>query len=237
MVNIAICDDERVETDYLAMVVRGWAAARGVDVRVSVYDSAEAFLFAYDDGGAAEILLLDIQMGGMDGMALARKIRGGNDSAQIIFITGLTDFMSDGYDVAALHYLVKPIKEEKLSETLDKALANLNKPRKSIIAETSGGNVHIPVDGILYAEMFSHTMEIVTVDGKYSVRMSAGEFEAAAGENFFRCHRSYVVNLRRIKRLGKSEVNLESGGTVPVSRRSYHGLNLAFVRYHRGGRE
>ena len=236
MINIAICDDERVEITYLTAIVRKWAAVRDIPAGVSGYESAERFLFAYEDNKNVDILLLDIQMKDMDGVELARRIRGENDAAEIIFITAFPDYAREGYEVSALHFLVKPVDADKLFAVLDKAWTNLNKPRKSILIETGGGSVRIPLADILYIETFSHIVDIVTSRGKFAARMSAAEFETIAGETFFRCHRSYVVNLRYVRRLGKTELTLDSGAVIPVSRRLYHALNLAFARYYKEGR-
>jgi len=105
MLNIVLCDDENAEVDYLTGLVRKWAAMQELCINISDFPSAESFLFAYEDDKAVDILLLDIQMGGMDGVALAKKVRASNKEVQIIFITGYMEYIADGYDVEALHYL------------------------------------------------------------------------------------------------------------------------------------
>jgi len=236
MINIAICDDESVMAAYLAGVIRRWADARGVSARLSGYDSAESFLFAYEDDKDIDIILLDIQMKGMDGMELARRLRGDSETAQIIFVTAYPGYARDGYDVSALHYLVKPLDESKLFSVLDKALANLGKPAETFFIKTGGEKARIPLADILYAESFGHMTEIATLNGKFTARISAGELESAAGASFFRCHRSYLINLRHVRRVGKTELALCDGTVIPVSRRLYHALNVAFVGYHKGMR-
>ena len=133
MINIAICDDERAEITYLASLVHKWVTARGVDVRLLDYESAESFLFACGDDKTVDVLLLDIQMRAMDGVELARQIRRDNEIVQIIFITGYPDFIADGYDVSALHYLMKPVKEDKLFEVLNKAAERLKKTEQFLL--------------------------------------------------------------------------------------------------------
>lgn len=132
-INITLCDDECAEVIYLATLVRKWAAERGVDVRLSDYESAESFLFAYEDDKMVDILLLDIQMKSIDGVELARQIRKHNETMQIIFITGYPDFIAEGYDVSALHYLMKPVNGDKLFKVLDKAAERSKKVERILL--------------------------------------------------------------------------------------------------------
>jgi len=97
MIDIAICDDERVEITYLASLVRKWAMARSIDMRLSDYESAESFLYSDENNKTCDILLLDIQMKNMDGVELAHQIRRENEIMQIIFITGYPEFVAEGY--------------------------------------------------------------------------------------------------------------------------------------------
>ena len=99
MLNIAICDDEAAQIEYLTSIVSEWAKKSEISVSVSGFLSAEAFLFKYEEDKNFDILLLDIQMKAMDGIKLAEKIRENNSSVQIIFITGFSDYISRGYDV------------------------------------------------------------------------------------------------------------------------------------------
>ncbi len=125
MVNISICDDEQIEREYLTNLVQKWGDKQGHFLRVKTFESGESFLFNYEDDKVVDILLLDIQMKEIDGVALAKKIRETNSQVQIVFITGISDFIAEGYEVAALHYLMKPVKEEKLFEVLSKAVDRL----------------------------------------------------------------------------------------------------------------
>ena len=111
--HISICDDNAEQIKYLRRLVRLWAEKMAFAVQLYEYESAEEFLFKYPDN-PCDILLLDIEMGEMNGMELAKKLRNSNDNLPIIFITGYADYMADGYDVFALHYLLKPVEEDKL---------------------------------------------------------------------------------------------------------------------------
>lgn len=111
---IAICDDSDTDRQYIAGLADRWAANTGHTVQISTFVSAGSFLFHYAERNDYDILLLDIEMGTMDGVTMAKKLRQENDAVQTVFITGYSDYILEGYEVAALHYLMKPVKAEKL---------------------------------------------------------------------------------------------------------------------------
>ena len=100
---IAICDDSAADRVYVTDMVNHWSAAEGHAVQINAFDSAESFLFHYADESDYDILLLDIEMAAMDGVTMAKQLRRDNETVQIIFITGYTDYIAEGYEVAALH--------------------------------------------------------------------------------------------------------------------------------------
>ena len=129
---IAICDDETIDTDYLCGLVEKWEAYAKHTVQIKTFVSAEEFLFHYEEDKVWHILLLDIEMGKINGVELAKKIRIKNKEVQIIFITGYNDYISDGYDVEALHYILKPVYKEKLYEVLSRACERLKKEEAAL---------------------------------------------------------------------------------------------------------
>src|SRR5690606_34775940 len=106
--NLIICDDDKAEIQLLTSLVNKWSSATKRKTVTAAFGSAEAFLFRYAENRGVDILLLDIEMGKMNGVELAHRIRQDNESVQIVFITGFPDFMAQGYEVSALHYLMKP---------------------------------------------------------------------------------------------------------------------------------
>lgn len=122
---IAVCDDSAADRQYILNMAERWAVSAGHAVHIDTFPSAENFLFHYAGESDYDILLLDIEMGAMDGVSMAKRLRRDNDTVQIIFITGYSDYISEGYEVAALHYLMKPVREEKLCSVLDRAAEKL----------------------------------------------------------------------------------------------------------------
>ncbi|MBR6808114.1 MAG: response regulator transcription factor [Clostridia bacterium] len=150
--NIAIVDDDKNQRDHLTYKVKLWARDRGQTCAVTEFSSAEAFTFEFAENNDIDILLLDIEMPGMNGVELARKLRADGEELQIIFITGYYDFISDGYDVSALHYLMKPVADSKLFEVLDRALDRCERSVKRIKVSFDRETKLIPVSDIMYLE-------------------------------------------------------------------------------------
>ena len=232
-IKIAVCDDEHQQTEYIKSLVSKWADENNIKVNIAMFDGAENFKAAWNDGKAFDILLLDIQMGGQSGVELAREIRQSDTKLVIIFITGFVDYMSEGYDVSALHYLMKPVKEDKFFEVLDKALAGLRKSSRTVIFPKTGGDVKIKADDIMYAEVLSHTVILHLANNKteeFSMRIS--DMEKLLGDGFFRCHRSFIVSMKYIRRVTKTAMILEDSREIPLSRSLYDAANQAFIKYN-----
>lgn len=225
---IAICDDSDGDRQYVLNMVRAWAAAAGHLVHTDAFASAESFLFHYAQESDYDILLLDIEMGAMDGVTMAKQLRKSNDTVQIIFITGYSDYISEGYEVAALHYLMKPVKEEKLWAVLDRAAGKIAKNEKVLHFSLGGEMVRIPVYRIRYADVFGN---YVTIHGQsdVTVKMTLGELEKQLDDRFYRVGRSVLVNLTQISRVTKGEIRLSDGTALPLPRGAYDGVNRAII--------
>lgn len=225
---IAICDDASTDRQYLSGMIQRWAEDASHAVQVSDFPSAESFLFHYAEECDFDILLLDIEMGAMDGVTMAKKLRKENDTVQIVFITGYSDYIAEGYEVAALHYLMKPVKAEKLFSVLDRAVEKLRKNEKVLNLESGGEMIRVPVYQICYADVQGN---YVTIHGKesYTVRMTLGELAASLDERFYRVGRSAIVNLTSIRRVTKTDIFLKDGSTIPLPRGAYEGVNRAII--------
>lgn len=225
---IAICDDSDADRQYVFDFVTKWAEDAGHTVQAALFSSAEDFLFHYAEKNDYDILLLDIEMGNMDGVTMAKKLRRDNDTVQIIFITGYSDYISEGYEVAALHYLMKPVKQEKLCSVLDRAAEKLSKNEKILNFEVGGEMVRIPIYQIRYSDVFGNYVTIHASDD-FTVKMTLSELEKELDDRFYRASRSVVVNLTQISRVTKTEIKLNDGVSIPLPRGAYDGVNRAII--------
>ncbi len=249
---IAVVDDDKDQIRYLSGLVDEWARERGEAADIRGYGSAGAFLFDYEDS-PCDLLLLDIEMEGINGMELARKLRGRGDKLPIVFITGYADYMNEGYDVEALHYLLKPLDCGKLKRVLDRYADRRPKVYGEILAETEKGSIHISVSDIMFIEAFGRDSGLYLRDGRciecregigalrerlcVSGEGPAGVRKETCPESFVCCHRSYLLNLRYVRSVGRSAAVLDDGREIPVSRRAYADVSRAFTRYYTAGKE
>ena len=234
---VAIVDDSVKDAEFVQGILNSWAEQRQANIQAEVFPSAEAFLFRYAEDKDWNILLLDIEMGAMDGVSLAKKIRQENNSVQIVFITGFADYISEGYEVSALHYLMKPVKQDKLFVVLDRAIAAMQKTERVILLPVGGEMLRLPVSRVQYVEAFSHTVAIITGTDTVQVKMPISEVEKLLGDGFIRCHRSYLVGLKHIARLSKTEVILDNGKALPLSRSAAPLVHKAFISYYTGEKD
>lgn len=224
----AVCDDSAADRQYLSDLVRQWARSAGHTVTIAEFPSAESFLFHYAEEKDYDILLLDIEMGNMDGITMARRLRRENDTVQIVFITGYSDYIAEGYEVDALHYLMKPTGRDKLFSVLDRAAEKLKKNEKVLTLETGGETIRIPVYQIRYADVQGNYVTIhASVD--VTVKMTLRELASELDDRFYRAGRSLIINLTRISRVTKTEIRLSDGTALPLPRGAYEGVNRAII--------
>ena len=227
---VAIVDDSVTDARFVEGILTDWAGEKQATIQAEVFSSAESFLFRYAEDKEWDILLLDIEMGAMDGVTMAKKVRAHNEAVQIVFITGYSDYIAEGYEVAALHYLMKPVNREKLMTVLDRALEKRKQEERCLNLELSGEMVRLPFYEIRYLDV---RQNYVTVHAKrdYTVKRSLNDFEKELDHRFHRVGRSMILNLKYIQRVTKTEVRLSDGTVLPLPRGAYEPLNRAIIAH------
>ena len=236
MIRIAICDDEAPARAYLASLIR----AQGRPCEVAEYASAGDCLA---DRREIDLLFLDIALNaaGPDGMALARQIREGGPAARpvIIFVTGYERYVFDAFDVGAFQYLLKPVDEEKFAQVFARAAAQIeagrDTPARTLTLQSAGVIRTVPLDSIYYIESSNHKVVLRLKDGEFSCYAKIRDLEAELGDQFFRVHKGYLVNLAYVEGYGKTEVTLTNGEKLLISKYKYQDFVKAYLRFLKRG--
>lgn len=236
MLNIAIVEDERAHAELLVQYIREWSGKNHIHCQFRKFPNAGSFLFEWEENRVWDALFLDIQMPGMNGVELARRIRAQDHRVAIVFTTGITDYLQEGYEVAALHYLVKPLDKRKVAICMERIADEREQEgdEQVCLLETGGASVRIRAKDILYIEAFSHETEIHVKEAAYRVREGIGVWQErlSGGGLFVISHRSYLVNLLFVARIDKTEIILDGGEHIPLSRRNHRAVNEAFIRFY-----
>lgn len=232
---IAICEDDITQLDYIRTLVAQWVEKKGILCETAGYISAEQLMYSFDGEFPYHIFILDIQMGRMNGMELARQIRANDSKAVILFLTGVKDYALEGYEVGAVRYLMKPVREDEFFGVLDEAAKMGHEADSEYFLLECGNDVRkIPFKDIWYVESQAHYLEMAygsqTVRWKSSLESVQRIFEE---NGFVITRRGVLVNLRRIARIGKTECILDNGEQVSISRNRYKAVNEAFIRFYK----
>ena len=230
MYQVALCEDEQIYAHAQEKICREVLEKLNIEHSISVFESGADFWDSFSKGVRYDFILLDIVMEGTNGMELARKIREHDSEAAIVFITANPEFALQGYDVNALHYLMKPLRKE----VLEKLIASDYERRfqcNYFIVKSGAQNLRIPVRDIICFETVDRRVLITLKDGTadYSGKLS----EIAEGlpdEMFMRCHIGYIVNLKNIEKLARTEAIAANGKIIPVSRSYSSAIQKAFLK-------
>lgn len=217
MIKIAICEDEKEQQELLKKYIGQIFEGLYIKYKLEIFNSGEELLENYSND--TDIILLDIQMGKINGMDTARKIRILDNKVEIIFITSLIEYALDGYEVRAYRYLIKPVKYENLKENIIRCIKEINIKNKYIIVRERGNQIKLDINEITYVEVQKETITIHTLNKVYKINGTMSSIEKQIDCSiFFRCHKSFLVNLEHIKSIKQYVVTLENSEEVPVSR-------------------
>ena len=230
--NIAICDDEKVIREQ----IKELAEKEMPCVCDGLYETGDALLAA---GKQFDIVFLDIQMEGTDGIETAKRLRQRDEDTILIFITGIREYVFEAFDVAAFHYLLKPIEVDKFREVFRRAGRELekrkSKRRETVFIKTRNRSFSLEKDSILYIESRGKKVEIHTTGETIEAYASMNEMEGQLGESFYRCHRGYLVNMAYVAEYDSESVTLNNGEYVYLAKEKYGEFVKAYMRYLRNG--
>lgn len=225
IISIAICDDEEIHRKnlchYLSLVLKNKS------YKVLEFCSGEDLIENYPS--SIDILLLDVQMTGINGLDTAREIRKFDTNVNIIFTTAIIDFIQQGYEVKAFRYLLKPINYDEFSRNLLECINEIEESNENYLTikeNDSSEIIRVPINNILYVETYSRHILIHTDTKTYKTRESINNIEEYLGNiYFYRCHRSYLININKVKSIKQNSVIIKED-EILVSRYKMKGLKL-----------
>lgn len=229
MIRIAICEDEKETQDLVEDYINN--ILNDMEYEIAKYSSGEELL--QSNLKDIDILLLDIQMGQLNGMDTARKIREVDNKMEIIFITSLIDYVQEGYEVRAYRYLLKSIELDELKKHILACINDIEKNKNHYILIKNKSNTYkIYSNEITYIEVQKKNMLIHTINRDFDVRYSLEKVEKDLNlDKFVRCHKSFLVNLTYVENIKSNIAILESGEEIPVSRYRYKEVKEQFLKF------
>lgn len=230
MISIGICDDEAPTRRALRTPLERKLQLLGISYRILEYDSGEA-LFSHPESEYLDILFLDIEMKQMNGMETAKNLRKRNSHTLLIFVTAYPDFVFQGYEVHAFHYILKPYEEHKIQAVLEQALEELGRDREPYFTlERKSGILKIPLKKVLAFSSDRRKVVIFLNDGsRPDFYGKLDEVESGLPDYFVRCHNRHLVNLNFVSALEKDRC-ICGALQFPVSRAFRQPLEIAFAR-------
>ena len=229
---IAICDDERNIQKLIANKIK----KQYREAEIIPFSSGEELLLSEKQ---IDILFLDIQMNGKNGMEIAKELRKKDKKVIIIFVTAMEDYVFQAFDVGAFHYIVKPIDDEKFADVLCKAVeewksqsVHIREPEEKYMMINNGG-VHrkVIIEDIVYAEVFNRKVVIHKLNDEIEYYGKLSDLEALVGDNFFRPHRAYLINLKYVEKYNATTIYLEKG-MVLMAKQNYPEFVKRYMKYN-----
>ncbi|GAA0864842.1 LytTR family DNA-binding domain-containing protein [Paraclostridium tenue] len=217
MLKIAICEDEKKERELIKDYLINILNEINISYEILIFNSGEELFNNYPQ--EVDIFLLDILMDKLNGMDTARKIRTLDNKAEIIFITSLIEYALEGYEVRAYRYLIKPVKYQNLKENIINCIKEIDIKNKYIIIKEQGNRIKLDISEITYIEVQKENITIHTLNQIYETKGTMNNLEKEINcSRFYRCHKSYLINLEHIKSIKQYTAILENSDEVPISR-------------------
>lgn len=239
---IVICDDSIEDLLKIEKILLKYKKLYpNIDFEVEKFSNASQLYNNIQKNELADIYILDIIMAGKDGIDIGHQIRKNSTDNIIIYTTCSSDFALEAYDLHAVRYILKPVNENRIFEALNYALSYKNAGKEaSFLIKTKDGLVPVPYSQIEYIENSSRTLEAHLTNGKIIksifIRKSFEEeiSELIQEQQFTQVHKSFLINLKYIRKLSKNNVIMESGKNIPVSQKRATVVKKEYLSFFSG---
>lgn len=226
--DIAVVDDEKAIREHICTLIE----EQKPESRIEAYSTGEELL---ESGKRFDIVFLDIQMEGMNGIEAARSLRERQGDTVLIFITGIKDYVFDALDLYAFQYLLKPIDKSKFAEVLERAVREAGRKKERRVLFIKSRNLTLDQSEILYIESRAKKVEIHTVRQTIEIYAAMDELEGQLGEEFYRCHRAYIVNMDCIMEYDSESITLTNSDRVYLTKKKYGEFVKAYMWHLQNG--
>lgn len=232
MISIAVCDDDRCISEKIEKMAKDFFAKKNTDISVVQYSSGEKLL---ESSKKIDILFLDIGLKGLDGIETAKRLRADGYKGFLIFITVLKEMVFLSFEVQPFDYLVKPVWEEALKKTMERLFLSMQDKEKGHLLVQKGYESNIiSFQDIICCEVIDRKVYIYLESGEvidYYDRIE--NLEKKLDQRFFRCHRSYLINMNHLKSYRNNTAYMADGKEIPVSRLRSKEFSNVILRYMR----
>lgn len=235
MINIAVCDDEKCMSEKIEKLAEDFFRKKNTDISVAEYSSGEELLKSNE---RIDILFLDIGMRGMDGIETARRLRARRFTGFLIFITVLKEMVFQSFEVQPFDYLVKPVQEEHFEKTMERLFLSMQdrlSPEKvNLLVQKGCESNIISFQDIICCEIMDRKVYLYLTSGEVTSYYDRIEsLEKKLDGRFFRCHRSYLINLNHLKSYRNNTAYMADGKEIPVSRLRSKEFSKVILQYMR----
>lgn len=215
MIQIAIVDDERDDLCELSKKVELFFSHKVLPFQIHTFLSGQNLI---QSSRIYDLIFLDIQMTGMSGLETAKQIRKSSISALLVFVTILPEYVFDAFEVDASDYLIKPIDNQRFDRLMQRLYGKIRRKDQQTFLLSNHPYKSLLFREIFYCEAVNHKVEIHTNKEVYTVRFKIEDLEKQLDCRFFRCHRSYLINLAYVRGYEQGLALLSNAEKVPVSR-------------------
>lgn len=204
----------------------------GLTLNIDIYSDPDIFMDSIiKDPLKYNLLLIDVLLGSENGVDLAENLRQNGVVSDIAFISVTPNYALKGFQAALIHYLTKPISSNDLKVVINRSLKHIF-DKHSILIETNSEAQRIYTSDIIYIEIFNRTILIHTSQGKITSEGTLNQFsKKLPPQKFFRCHKSYIVNLDYIKSIKRYNVTLINRTNIPIGKSRYMNMQNLFIEY------
>lgn len=233
MLKIAVCDDEKFYREKITALLQKYLSDCQLDSTIDIFCSGEEFLSQSSNAVKYDAVFMDINMEQTDGIETAMRIRAFQSNTYIVFVTAFIKYALDGYKANAVRYIMKDTLDAAIPECMDAILQRMQ--LRQISFSFMEGEKRLYTDNLLYVEsnkhksVFYYQEEQLT---KYQIYEKLDHIEKVLTDfGFLRIHKSYLVNMRHIRRISNYIAELSTGEELPIPRIRYQLVKLKFVEY------